>query len=454
MPAPFLRLTLLAFLSSAGTATAWAQQDSTVPPPRATAPGAPAKPKGLLPIPDYTGDIWQRGFLAGDLFDARTALAEKGLQYEVTWTQSVQSVTSGGLDTGTRYGGNLEYSITADLDRMGVMPGAMISFMAETRYGESVNGMSGLILPVNLLGLVPIDEDDVPIAVTELMYTQFLSEHFAVFVGKLNLFSGDPNPFAGGRGMTQFMNFNLVFNGVQCLAPYSTPGAGLVWLPTPDISVNSSVFATEDASTTSGFETVGDGWTWATEADFQYRCGDLPGGVNVGFLYSWDSDFTDFDGRFTFQPGEGLAATTKDTTWAAYTSGWQYLYTREPVKGKVDIANGAPTVQGLGLFWRAGFADNDTNPVNWSVSGGIGGRGLIPGREHDNFGVGFYYSDVEINRLTNSLGFDRTVQGFEAFYGIAITPAVQLTLDLQVVDSPIPDTDSAVILGARLFMRF
>ena len=42
----------------------------------------------------------------------------------------------------------------------------------------------------------------------------------------------------------------------------------------------------------------------------------------------------------------------------------------------------------------------------------------------------------------------------EAFYGIAVTPAASLTLDFQIIDAAFSRTDTTVILGMRLNIRF
>ena len=44
--------------------------------------------------------------------------------------------------------------------------------------------------------------------------------------------------------------------------------------------------------------------------------------------------------------------------------------------------------------------------------------------------------------------------GFEAFYNFAITPAVQLSADVQWVNSGIQNNDNVVVVGTRLFVRF
>ena len=81
-------------------------------------------------------------------------------------------------------------------------------------------------------------------------------------------------------------------------------------------------------------------------------------------------------------------------------SAWQYLHTEdEPAAGPLDLANGEPDLQGIGLFGRLAFADDDTNPWKFNASVGAGGRGVIPSRDDDFFGLGYFYSDVAPDRF-------------------------------------------------------
>jgi porin len=412
---------------------------------------------GLLPVPDYGGDLWNRSHLTGDWGGTRTDLANKGVQVDVDWTQYVQGIVDGGIDRNTRYGGHLDYLVHLDLMRMGLIPGGLVTFRAESRYGESVNGISGQILPVNTTALFPLTnqlDEDVAVAITNLNYLQFLSEHLAVLVGKLDTLDADLNEFASGRGKSQFTNGNFLFNSVVALRlPYSTLGAAVLWLPTHNITVNASIINTTDSSTDTGFDDFGDGQTASAEADFQYRLRGLPGGMNVGGLYSFDQDFTQIGGRLIFQPGQELAVEREDDTWAVYWSAWQYLFVEDPSDAPIDLANGVPDREGVGVFARFGVADQDTNPVEWSGSFGVGGRGIVPSRDDDVFGVGYYYTHFQGTRVGGLLGFSDEGQGFETFYNAAITPATHLTFDLQLADSALP-TDTAVILGARLNLTF
>ena len=442
-------IALLAVLGLVCTARASAQTEQK------TSAAAPAE-QGILPIPDYRGEFFTRPRLAGDFDGGRTALAKKGIQFNVDWVQAFQSVVDGGRDTGTALCGSLDYLLTVDLYRMGLVPGGLLKVRGETRDGDSVNDMSGSILPVNTDAFFPLHtplNDVIPITITDLTYYQFLSEKFGLVVGKLDTLDSDLNEFASGRGNSQFMNTQLVFSGTLALMPYSTVGGGVVVIPNKNITITSLVGNLTDSSTTTGLTDFGEGWFWASEASVQYRLGKLPGGTNVGVIYAWDTKFFNFNGRFTFNRGEGIVAPTQSDSWMAYWSGWQYL-SAEGGDGPVDLTNGEPDRKGFGVFSWAAIADDDVNPTHWSVSGGIGGKGLIPGRDHDFFGIGYYYNRVQTSRITSALGLRDYTQGVECFYNIALTPAAQLSLDAQWIDPAQTDLDSGVILGMRLKLAF
>ena len=428
------------------------------PPVYAQEQAAPEAAEGILPLPDYTGDFLSRSHLTGDWGGTRTDLAARGVQVDLDWVQIGQAVVDGGRDTDAAYGGTLDLLLRLDLMRMGLVPGGLLTVRAESRYGESVNAAAGPILPVNTDGFFPLTDeldDDLLIAITNLNYTQFFSEQFAVFAGKIDTLDGDANEFASGRGKSQFLNSQFVFNPAVALRlPYSTLGGGVLLLPTETTTVKAAVFNTLDSSTTTGFGDFGDGTTATLEGSLQYRLGDLPGGVNLGGLYSWDQDFNQLNGELIFIPGQGLIVPQRDETWAVFASTWQYLWVEEPTDQRINTGDGVPDLQGVGVFARLGFADKDTNPIEWTGSIGLGGRGLIPGRDHDTFGIGYSYSSIQDTLIGGAVGIADSTQAAEVYYSIAITPAVNLALDLQVVESPFPRADTAVILGMRLGARF
>ena len=159
-------------------------------------PGLTAQ--GILPIPPYAGTGPTAGskFLTGDWGGQRTSLAEQGVQLGLEFAQLGQSVVDGGRRDDSAYGGRAKLTVNLDLDRMEVLRGALFTVRAESRYGDSVNRDAGTILPVGDLMFFPLtdpQDEDVPITVTEALYTQFLSSELGVFVGKFTLLGADAN---------------------------------------------------------------------------------------------------------------------------------------------------------------------------------------------------------------------------------------------------------------------
>jgi porin len=428
----------------ATTATAWGDETSS-------------PTSGILPIPNYAGSLLDRQYISGDWGGARSEFAEDGVQFQLGANQHLQSVKSGGRNEATEYGATFHSLLQIDLQRMQLMPGALVTMRTDSRFGDSINRDSGSLLPANTDLFFPLTtdpEEDVALAITELTYTQFLSEKFALFAGKVNTLGGDPNEFASGRGVSQFSNANFVFNPVTALAvPYSTLGTGALWLPSPNVTLVTTALNTKDSSTNSGFEGFGDGWTASIELQTKYTLGSQPGGQNFGFLYGADGDYSRIGGRFSFTPGEGLTKTSAKDTWSAYWSGWQYLWSCESDSTAVDTSNGQMDRQGIGIFSRLGFGDKDTLPIDWTASGGLGVRGLIPGRDADQLGVGYYYTSLQSTRLTDSSFAEESTQGLEAFYNVQLTPAVQLVGDIQYLEPIRTTLDEATIFGLRVNMR-
>lgn len=409
--------------------------------------------KGLLPLPDYTSPA--SPYLSGDWGGSRTRLAGDGLRVDAVFTQVAQSVVDGGKKTGSEYGGKLETFWDLDLDKMGVLPGALVTMHTESRYGNSVNGIAGTLLPVNDVLYFPLTDpadEDLLIAITELRYTQFFSKKFGVFAGKFIPLGGDVNEFAGGRGTTQFMSHPFLSASVTALInPYSTLGGGVFAMPTERTVISSSLYSSNDSSTTSGFDELGDGWTWNTSARTQYEIGSLPGGMMLSGQYGFDNDFVAWTGQFV--DDDGLTIPVQDDTWNVFWNGWQYLHVEDESKKLIDVTDGRTDRRGYGLFARAGTADRDTNPLHWIVSLGIGGRG-VGSRDHDSYGIGYAYSQAGDKALVTGTVVDDDSHRGEAYYTVAFLPGVELTFNFQYADSILAEFDPATILGLRLRLQF
>jgi porin len=429
------------------------QPESTSPRP-ADAP-VPEKPKllSLIPqLPDYTGDWHTRKYLTGDWGGARTDLAEKGILFDLTLNQYLQGNVHGGKDTNNaaRYSGGWDLYIKLDSARLGLWPAGLLELHLESFFGDPINDESGSLSNDDALNPVPGDRD---VMLSHVQYTQALSEHFGVVLGKLDPTQGDKNEFAWLHG-NNFLHSSFRWNPIVArTAPYSPLGAG--FFVTGDWGQwTVSVYDTEGAANRTGFDTAfEDGTSVATEARFNVKPFGLTGHQLAGVTWS-DKNFValDQDPRVALAlPGRrllrlalfGLTPEHESGSWSFYYNFDQYLCV-EP----------QDETQGIGLFGRFGISDGEANAIETFYSIGIGGKGIIPERDNDKFGLGYYYTGYS-GDLPDFLNMDYA-QGVELFYRIEVTPWFHLTPDLQVIVNPggNDDVDTAVVYGIRGEMSF
>lgn len=397
----------------------------------------------MFPVPRYDGDLLSREALLGDWGGGRTSLAEHGgLQFSVDVNQYYQGIWDGGRSRESEYNGSADYRIKLDTEKAGLWPGGFLDIHGETYWGQSVNGFTGSVLPVNTDQVLALPGGP-GTYLSHVVYTQFLAENFAVFAGKMDTTTGDSNRFAHGVGDQRFMNLGFSFNPVTLrTAPYSTLGAGFLFIPTEGISLTFSAVDSDGAIDQSGFDTAFNGnTTYAGEIGIDTAFFDMPGRHLFGVTASTKDYLSVAQDPRILAPALDVAPSVEEGSWAFYYNFDQYLFTESQ----------DPT-QGWGIFGRFGLSDGDANYVHRFYSAGIGGTGLIPGRDRDRFGVGYYYLQLSDQRL--GLLTDDSEQGVEVFYNVAVTPWFEMTADLQVVDGAGKFSDTAVVGGLRARIIF
>jgi len=414
----------------------------------------------------YSGNFWTRSTLTGDWGGLRNGLAAKGVTFDMSLTQAYQGVVEGGIKETWRYGGRGNLTINVDTQKLGLWPGGFLMVEVEGNFAKSVNDKTGAIMPVNSNQVYPrmafpgINDGD-NLNVPAVMFTQFFSPYAAVFFGKIDITSADANAFAHGKGDTQFLNLALNFIPVPLLAaPYTPLGAGLMILPTKDPNaaiVNFMVLQTTAKASTSGFEDLhSNDLTFGGEARVRTDFFGLTGHQLIGSMYS-NKTFSSLDQNLRLIIQGQIER--KEGTWCIYYNFDQYLY---------EIEKGSD--RGIGIFGRFGVSDGNPTFMHFFYSLGVGGKGVIPGRPLDQFGIGAYYVDIRRPKLTGLFGtreFFRDEYGLEAYYNIAITPWMKLTPDIQVIRPGMKtffDTsglilrrkniETATVLGIRLQLVF
>ncbi len=397
-------------------------------------------------LPEYGGCICCRSFLTGDWHGHRTCWAKNGLTVAADTTQFYMGVTNGGLEREFRYAGHNDLVINMDMGKLGDHEGLFVKLRAESRFGESINDATGVILPPTIPTDLPVaDSNDVYL--TNVLFTQALSESFAVFAGKLDTFDGDANAFASGRGKTQFSNIGFVVNpALLRTVPYATLGTGFIILQEGEPVFTFSVLNAIDTTRTAGFdELFENGVVLTGELRVPTSLAGFPGHQLFGA--SWSSrEYTSLgqDPRILLP---NIPVATATDSWAAYWNFDQYLVLYE-----------GEETSGWGVFGRAAIADDDTNPIETFLSAGIGGDSPICGREEkDTFGIGWFRSDSSDQLgpiIQTAFGPIGAGQGVELYYNMQVKPWFNLTPDVQFLNPARENVPSSVLCGLRGQLTF
>lgn len=405
--------------------------------------------------PMFGGPWDTRPTLTGDWLGVRPELAGHGIAVDGNVTQFYQGVTSGGIRQEFRYGGHADLFVNVDGQKAGLWQGLFVTLHAESVFGQSVNGLTGALLPVSFIQAVPKPNEPVT-ALTAVKITQALSPNFVTYFGKLNPFDDLMQRYASGRGVDAFMNTAFLFNPVLARQiPYSSLGAGAAYLVDGQPVASLTIFDSNNNSTSSGFDEFFDNGVVLVGQLTKPTCFfDRPGHQSIGFAYS-NAHYSSLDrSAYLNQVITGAFTTPRETG----SQSLFYQFDQTLVTFDDD-----PT-KSWGLFGNAGIADNNPSPVRWFANIGIGGNSPACGRPLDTFGIGYFYlgASTSLKTLAPVLFPIGDEQGVELFYNYAVTPWLRITPDLQVVlparERTLPPNaqpiDTAVIFGVRAKIVF
>jgi porin len=440
----------------------------------------------LVDVPaSWGGDILSRPRLTGDWGGLRDELGQKGIVFDVDLLMTPQAVLSGGRNTGGDFWSNVDYTLNVDTQKLGLWPGGFFKVSADTGFGSNAFNDAGTLVPVNTAALLPAP-DDRTTALTNATFTQFLSPQFGVVAGKINLLDSGPTEFYGDY-RTQFLNTAFNFPMTLELLPLSTFGGGVLVLPREDILLSALVIGPNGAPISNDVSQAFNGVTIVGNGKLTVKPFRLVGHQNLAFTwnnterFSLNQDPSNLANLLLVQqfprlanPGPVLTQILANSfpsllvpTQPANrtSSSWTISYAFDQYFWQPD---GDPK-HGVGVFFGFGASDGDPDPVQYAYIAGIGGKGVLPGRPDDNFGIGvartqFSSSLFPFLRQQLNLGLQRE-DAIEMYYNMAVTPWMNVTSDIQIVDSGLnravsPTTgrlasiDTVVVAGARLRVRF
>lgn len=417
----------------------------------------------LTPFSDYQGSDWRNATTAfgfGEIGASRQALYEKGIAIDLGMTNVTQGVVSGGVDTTWENTNITDQQIAFDSGRLNWWPGGLVVVHGRSKIGNDVNAEAGTISPVNNAALTPDSSENDKWFLEEYYILQALSEKWSVVGGRL-IFSGigDLNRFAGNE-KTQFLNTSLRNSPLLGIISQATSlhGAAVNYSPNPDVTISPFVLSNNDVDAKWGSPGgLFSEYSAGLQLQASWEIAGLKGYISPLFGYT-SVDAKDFSGTSIIVDAiQGLPIPEKDDNWVVGFTFDHYLYM--PKASKTAATHSAQfdkEPEGIGVFARFHYAPEDRNPWNIFASGGVGGRGVIPGRPNDRYGLGFY-AMFESNDLKDQPALGDVLDtewGIEAFYNIAFTPWLQLTPSVQYIQPGVKDIDQATLLAVRLQVDF
>lgn len=344
---------------------------------------------------------WLTGdYMLGTWGGHRTALKEKGVDFELFYFGSMPSNIDGGMETGTVYQGALLGTMDLDFEKLFNIEGGR--FFASGVWLHGYEGFSdNHIGDLNKVNLVDFSNQ---LRLWEAWYSQQLMDDKLTF--KVGLMSVDRdfivpeyyNPLASINFLNQTFFFpTLAFNLYQVpgfpfanhslpSTPYGALGALVKYEPCKSFYVQAAVYEGNPDDSYHGVDFSLDddegaliyaetGIRWNLEAG-------LPGTLKVGGFYHTD-EFTDAREGVNYATGLAADADEHSGNYGAYLLAEQYLWLEQ---GRDDKA-----MQGAVGFFRLTGAPGDRNLTEFGIDGGIVVKGLIPGRDWDTLGLGLSY---------------------------------------------------------------
>lgn len=406
---------------------------------------------------DLIGSLATQSSLTDTKDGPKAQLRAVGVQPDVWITQICQGIASGSPPRNTYCGGKIDAFLRIDSDKLGLWKGFHVFTQFEQYTGNTVNNITGTLLPVS--AIQAFVQPNYYHNTLTLFVKQELNENLSVSAGKVNIMTlAAKTPILGGGGWETFLNraFAVPKTGIGITAP-GTLADRVIVAPTYTLGtmvdlktkIGDFTFSVADPRNAEDPKVIQHpferGVALAGGYSVPLKLADLQGYHTIRVAYS-DArgfDLDDFNGlRARIAHGQTI---TKKGYWFAGYAVQQYLMQ----------STDNPSV-GWGLFANVSISDGNPNPVKWSLLTGIAGNNLIKGREHDKWGIGYYHyglSQLLINGLQEANIYRRSEGGVECFYNFAITPWVQLSADLQIIDPWKVEKTRETIGAIRLFTK-
>jgi len=388
--------------------------------------------------------------LTGDWGGFRSDLLKRGVALELEYYGDTLAIVSGGLNQKTNFSGLLAFGLHVDTDKLAGWKDSQFFFSALVIHGGNPTDDVGSVHSVS--NIEALDS----IKALEAWFEKNFFENRLSLLGGLYALDGEfdvqetGSIFLNGGFGTGLDLSETGLNGPS-IFPSSALGARIKIQLNNDIYVQGVVLdgVAGDPSDTSRTKIIldkDDGVLVATETGYHRRGDSHENLVKIGVGgWVYPSDFDDL----VEVDGAGNPV-RRSGTYGVYGFAEAQVY----AEGRHSMD------QGLWIFFRLGYADEDVNQFQYYFRGGLAYTGLVPGRDEDVMGLGVsmaFNGDKFKTAIRNSgEQVDDAEIVIEGTYLIQLLPWLSIQPDFQYVINPgtDPNIDNSFLVGARFVVIF
>lgn len=324
-------------------------------------------------VPAAEGPEWNVDTLTGDWGGVRTDWSGRGITLEAVFKGDVLSNLSGGIKRGTKYMDYWDLRLRADAEKL-------LGWNNTTAFLQLISSHGGKLNATNVGSFMGVDNIEVPANTTKLFHAwlerSFFDEKFSVLAG---LYPVDSQFYVTDATAiflhpTGGMGAEVAQTGVNgpSIFPTSSFGFRAMWQPTPAYYFQAALVdgVPGDPSNRKGTHIRfdrGDGTLAIMETGI--RPAVEISKYAVGY---W---------RYTPRFNDLVETDASDNPVRRVNRGAYFLAEQTVFREKDDSS------RGLTLFFRYGVANGDVNTLDYSYSLGLRYKGLLPGRDEDEFGI-------------------------------------------------------------------
>lgn len=397
--------------------------------------------------------IWERETLSDGFFGLNDELSSKGIEINLGVTNIYQQNVRGGISKHRRAGrlsGSYDLELSADLEKLLDIEGGRVFMLTEGVWSKS----AGIDAPSvgSVFGVNGDARDRRSMDITELWYEQaLLDETLRIRLGKMDLTGGfehhncpvsfDCSNYANDE-TTQFFNGALINNPT---IPFPDYGLGIAvhYNPVGNWYVSAAVVDAQADIRETGFRT-----TFHKEDYFFYI-------FETGITPQLPSDNGPLQGAYRaglwYDPQPKANADYADAGKSYRDDVGLYLTCDQML---LKENNDQQDSQGLGAFFRYGYANSKRNDIANFFSFGFQYQGLFEDRDEDVLGLGFAHG--VFSNSASATYTDDYESALELYYSAQLTPWLAVSPSIQYVANPGGDKNisDAVVLGVRTQMSF